>query len=80
MDRGAWWAMVPRVTKSQTLNRLGKHACTHMPVKNGVSFAKGMDCCHRSTDYRDSSWNLDAQEEQVINQIFFYHRVLNRLF
>ena len=31
MDRGAWWATVLGVTKSQTrLKRLGMHTCTHM--------------------------------------------------
>ena len=30
MDRGAWWATVHRVTKSQTqLKQLSMHACTH---------------------------------------------------
>ena len=29
MDRGAWWATVPRVTKSWTrLKQLNKHKCT----------------------------------------------------
>ena len=33
MDRGAWRAMVHRVTKSQTqLKRRGKHACIQTPV------------------------------------------------
>ena len=31
MDRGAWWATVLGVIKSQTrLKRLGMHTCTHM--------------------------------------------------
>ena len=30
MDRGVWWAMVHKVSKSQTwLKQLSKHACTH---------------------------------------------------
>ena len=28
MDRGAWWAIVHRVAKSQA--RLSKHSCTHL--------------------------------------------------
>ena len=31
MDRGAWWATVHRVTKSQTeLKQISMHTCTHI--------------------------------------------------
>ena len=31
MDRGTWWAIVPRVTKSQTrLKQLSMHTCIYM--------------------------------------------------
>ena len=31
MDRGAWWASVHRVTKSQTeLKQISMHTCTHI--------------------------------------------------
>ena len=37
MDRGPWWAIVYRVTKSQTgLNRLGTQACTHTYILTGT--------------------------------------------
>ena len=31
MDRGAWWATIHGVTRSQT--RLNTHACTHLSFK-----------------------------------------------
>ena len=34
MDRGAWWAIVHRVTKSQTqLKRHSRHACIHLKIE-----------------------------------------------
>ena len=38
MDRGTWWALVHRVTKSQTrLRQLSTHACIHYCVSWGKS-------------------------------------------
>jgi len=39
MDRGAWWAMVHRVSKSRTrLKQLSMHACTW--IREGSSWPK----------------------------------------
>ena len=33
LDRGPWWAMVPRVTKNQTqLKQLSMHACPFLSI------------------------------------------------
>ena len=38
MDRGAWWAKVPSVTKSQTqVNRLSTHAQIKIPINADIS-------------------------------------------
>ena len=46
MDRGAWWAMVQKVAKSQTqLKQLKTHAHTHIHTHTHVSYTH-MYCTH----------------------------------
>ena len=68
MDRGAWWAIVHRITKSWTrLKQLSTHTCrvykevnnsirerTYNPIKNGQRLRIGM-CPRRCIN---SSWHM----------------------
>ena len=49
MDRGAWWATVHGVAKSQTW--LGTHACTHSTI-----VILSVDCFLNTSPYGLSTW------------------------
>ena len=44
IDRGAWWAIIHRIAKSQTgLMQLNMHACTHdKPIHTAFTFFLGV--------------------------------------
>ena len=66
MDRGAWWATVHRVTKSQTrLKRLSMHACIHPHTQTHSHWIEQLTLNHRISYMR--KFNATAKNVNMMS-------------
>ena len=60
MDRGAWWAAGPKVTKSDTTEVTHTHTCTHAHIRSTVFKTK------RNISYTQA-WNLKSPVSEMFS-------------